>query len=279
MRRIRSALYLDFDNILSGLLKADRSAAEAWLDDPGALVDRLSSLDHTNGVRRDLLVRRAYLNPNGTVPNPDVDIADRIPLAQYRSALTKAGFEVVDCPRLGKGLKNAADIRMVIDVLEAMAGPVPYEEVIIASSDADFTPLLVKLRANDRRTMILVTGDAADAYRTVADRCMDESELVALLSPGLALVAEPPSTKAVSPDSESQARKALVALVRSSPDPVALSAAGLVLRREVGTDLVNDTKWFGHRTLTRFVQERVTNLEVDTANVWDPARHPAHQGS
>jgi hypothetical protein len=45
------------------------------------------------------------------------------------------------------------------------------------------------------------------------------------------------------------------------------------MRDAAGTDEVTGTRWFGRRTLTRFVQERVTNLAVDPTYVWDPARH------
>jgi len=317
MRRIRSALYLDFDNIVSGLLEADPRAAMAWLDDPGILVDRLGALDEATGVTRDLLVRRAYLNPNGWVPDPsapDAENAERLPLAQYRIALTKAGFEVVDCPTLAKGQKNAADIRMVIDVLDAIAGPVPYDEVIIASNDADFTPLLVKLRASDRRTTILTTGDPAAAYCAVADRRIDETQLVALLSPALALVpearpvakAKPKATVTAKPEPEPKpkpvakakpnpvakakpastpsgperhAASTLAALVTKSSEPVALVAASSAIRGAVGTDHVNDTNWFGHGSLTQFVKERATDFRIDQASVWDPAHQPEKPGS
>lgn len=191
MRRITSALFLDFDNIFSGLLEVDRAAAMALVEQTGAVLDRLQMLDEQTGVRRDLLVRRAYLNPTGRARDPEAEPGSpHIPFSRYRPHLMRAGFEVIDCPALTKGQKNAADIRMVIDVLDVVAGPVRYDEVIVASSDSDFTPLLVRLRAADRRTMIVTAGTLAPPYRAVADRHVADSELISLLT-GAGLSGEP----------------------------------------------------------------------------------------
>jgi hypothetical protein len=43
--------------------------------------------------------------------------------SKFRPALTDAGFEVVDCPRLPH-TKNGADIRLVIDAVEALRADV-----------------------------------------------------------------------------------------------------------------------------------------------------------
>jgi uncharacterized LabA/DUF88 family protein len=40
---------------------------------------------------------------------------------------------------------------------------VRYDEFVIASADSDFTPLLQRLRAADRRTTLLATFDAVEA--------------------------------------------------------------------------------------------------------------------
>jgi len=276
MRRITSALFLDFDNIFSGLLEADRDAAMALVERPGAFIDRLGSLDADSEVQRDLLVRRAYLNPKGTVPDPESRPNPRLHLSRYRPHLMRAGFEVIDCPALTAGQKNAADIRMVIDVLDAVAGPVRYDEIIIASSDADFTPLLLKLRAGDRRTMILTAGTLAPPYRAVADRFIDETQLIGLLLGSDEAGTEEPS-EPLSPQAEASAEEQAVAAVMetvaASPAAVSLSAVGNAVHDRVGTDTVRATKWFGRATLTRFVQVRQPHLVVNTLSVWDPARH------
>lgn len=293
MGRITSALYVDVDNLASHLMKLDRAAGLAFLCEPGRLVERLATLDQHQGGRRDLLVRRAYLNPAGRIPDPDApdDPDRRIPISECRGPFTGAGFEVVDCPTLAPKAKNAADIRMVVDALDAANGAVRYDEFTIASSDSDFTPLLLRLRAADRRTTIITAGPVAAAYGAAADRRIDGWELLTLLTPSPRLVAAPdleldpraaaaaqrpsPTSSAPPPDpgSAQRAARALTGLLAESNGPVSLSSAGKAMRDAAGTDEVSATKWFGHRTLTRFVRERITDLAVDATSVWDPARH------
>ena len=97
----------------------------------------------------------------------------RVEFAPFRATFLRAGFEVVDCPLLTPQKKNAADIKLAIDVVDALHGPVHYDEFVIASADSDFTPLLQRLRAADRRTTLLSTFDAVEALTVVADRVVD----------------------------------------------------------------------------------------------------------
>ena len=41
---------------------------------------------------------------------------------------------------------------MVLDIVEALQHPARYEEFMILSADADFSPVLRKVRRHDRRT-------------------------------------------------------------------------------------------------------------------------------
>jgi uncharacterized LabA/DUF88 family protein len=54
---------------------------------------------------------------------------------------------VVDCPPLTQRGKTSADVYMVMDVLDALEHKTEFDEFIILSSDADFTPVLLRLRA------------------------------------------------------------------------------------------------------------------------------------
>jgi len=83
----------------------------------------------------------------------------------------------------GGGAKNGADIRIVIDVMTALQHETCYDEFVLASSDADFTPLLQVLRAHDRRTAIIATGSTAVAYEALADQYLDEQDLFDLMVP------------------------------------------------------------------------------------------------
>jgi len=164
--RIRSALFVDFDNIFIGLKADDLRAAEEfgrgvnkWLEWIGEEMARPSGTQV-----RDILVRRCYGNPET--------------FSDYRGYFTRNGFSVVDCPPLTSRGKNSADIVMVMDILDLLAHPTQFDEFIIMSADADFTPLVLRLRMHDRRTVAIVAGNAAAAYRASCDLVVSDDEFV-----------------------------------------------------------------------------------------------------
>ncbi|WP_436521578.1 hypothetical protein [Actinoplanes sp. HUAS TT8] len=100
MARVRAALYLDFDNVFSGLIKQDPDVAIQFAKDPAAWLVRLTTSLTVDGPRRWLILR-CYMNPGGWVPNPDSEAAQpRLYYSQFRPFFVNAGFEVIDCPRL-----------------------------------------------------------------------------------------------------------------------------------------------------------------------------------
>lgn len=165
VRQVRSALFVDFDNLYSDLQKLDATAAEKFASDPGHWVRWLERGDDVeNTITRRFLVRACYLNPSVH--------------SRHRSFFTRAGFRVIDCPSLTRQGKSSADIHLVIDALDALTHQVKYDEFIVCSADADFTPLMVRLRANDRRTVMIAAGLTAAAYRATCDEIIDSSQLV-----------------------------------------------------------------------------------------------------
>ena len=176
----RAALYLDFDNVFGGLMKLDPGAALQFAEDPGSWLRRLSTALTVEGPRR-WLVLRCYMNPAGSLPDPAQDQrGSRLYFSRFRPFFTNAGFEVIDCPRLTY-TKNAADIRLVLDVVDALATNAQYDEFVIASGDSDMTPLLVRLRSADRRTTIVSPSDAADAFTSIADRLINGQQVLELM--------------------------------------------------------------------------------------------------
>ena len=119
----------------------------------------LTALETGNDVEgefsRRFLIRACYLNPSV--------------FSQFRPNFTRAGFSVVDCPSLTQQGKSSADINLVLDAVDALGAETRYDEFVILSADADFTPLALRCRAADRRVTIITAGPAASAYRAVAD--------------------------------------------------------------------------------------------------------------
>lgn len=149
----RTALFIDYDNVHSNL--NSKQASDTFIREPARWLDWL-----TGGDRR-ILLRLAYLNPGYVIP-------------EARLNLLRAGFRVVECPSLTVKGKSSADVRIAIDVLDALAQTDPrYDEFILLSSDSDFTPLLQRVRERDRRTSILALGPAVVAYAAAADEVID----------------------------------------------------------------------------------------------------------
>lgn len=170
MLRMKSALFVDFDNVFSQLRQVQPAAAEQFARHPDVWIQWLAnSLDlpdpHAEGSRRRLLVRRCYLNPNW--------------YQSYRHAFLRAGFEIIDCPPVTSQGKTSTDIHLVLDAVDLLQHDTRFDEFIVFSADADFTPLLRKLRRHDRRTTVLAIGFPSAAYQASADLLIPERLFVA----------------------------------------------------------------------------------------------------
>ena len=274
MARLKSALFLDFDNIFSGLFNFERTAALEFVNNPSAWLDALTTQSLPDDTRRDFLVRRAYLNPAGRIYDNEIgNESGWLYFQKFRPFFVQAGFEVVDCPSLTSGHKNAADIRMTIDILNSLAADTIYDEFLIASSDADFTPLLQILRANDRQTTIMSTGETAIAYRSIANICLGATDLIDMLTdkrPSLAVKGS--SIAETGPSEKSQqVRHKAKRYITESDGTILLSQLGKELRAEFGNE-IDQTDWFGTGSLGSFVR----SLDYRTSGHYalDPEKHP-----
>lgn len=163
----RAAIFVDFDNVYTGLRKLDEVAAEHFATDPGGWSQHLVG-EPKHGVVRRFLVRNCYLNPSV--------------YSKYRAQWTRAGYRVIDCPSLTQQGKSSTDINLVLDAVDLLSGASPIDEFILASADADFTSLIQRFRASDKFTTVIVAGAVASAYRLVADTVIESDELLMLLS-------------------------------------------------------------------------------------------------
>jgi hypothetical protein len=160
---LRAALFVDFDNIFLSFEALDPEAARRFATRPARWLAWLERGLHAPPEEPDrpprprrILVRRCYLNP--------------LQFGRFRSDYLRAAFSIVDCPPLTTRGKTSADIYMVMDLIDALEHATRFDEFIIFSSDADFTPVLLRLRAHDRRTAILCTDLAAAGYKAACDQ-------------------------------------------------------------------------------------------------------------
>ena len=301
MSHVRAALYLDFDNVFSGIYKLDPDAAVRFASDPGAWLRRLST-SFTTGAPRRWLVLRCYLNPAGRVPyRAPAGELPRWYFSRFRQSFVRAGFEVIDCPRYN-ATKNGADIRMVIDAVDALSAETEYQEFVIVSGDSDMTPLLQRIRRADRRTTIVSPVVAAEAYTSIADRALDSQHLLALVQ-GEQVdfddedTADTGGAPAVMrggiEDVDGQVTRVArvtAAAVEEAYDAfresvtteyhkasAALNMAGLAkqLRDDLG-DVVKESNWFGFGGFRRAVESLgLPSLRISQHHLWNEDRHPA----
>ncbi len=281
----RAALYLDFDNVFAGLAAIDEWAAWNFASHPARWLTWLA--ESAPGGPRRLLVRRCYLNPAGwTEPDPGGELAGwlgqpRLYFSRFRPDFVRAGFSVVDCPRLAR-LKNAADIVMALDIHDALGHPTRFEEMLILSGDSDFTPLLHRLREHDRRIMVIAPDSAAAALRAAADRVIPLGEFADATVPSDAAgPPQPASTEDQSPEPiEPCAQRAAILdalrrLLDAADGPLHLPVLGKRIHHELG-GWVRRSRFGGAGTLARLIEgNEDLALETGPGGGWlyDPHRH------
>ncbi|MFC5747421.1 NYN domain-containing protein [Actinomadura rugatobispora] len=294
MGHIRSALYLDFDNVFSGLFKLDPEVAIQFASSPGTWLRRLAT-PLTDGDARRWLILRCYLNPAGAMNHRDsAGESTRLYFSQFRTAFVRAGFEVVDCPRYSS-TKNGADIRIVMDALDALSAGTGYDEFVIASGDSDMTPLLQRLRSADRRTMIVSSVVTAEAFASIADRTLNTQQLLALVQ-GESVdfdddagdvdygdVGDGGGRAGLSPADHGEAYESFRALVVAEYDgasaPLNMATLAGQLRAQLG-EVISASNWFGHGSFVRALKSLdLPDLQLSQHELWNQRRHTAPESA
>ena len=252
-----SAVFVDYDNIYLSLKRKSEEAAKRFARDAHVWLREIENgrlitgtHDSFSEARRRIVMNRCYGNP---VPrrNAHDNSTDMNSFPFVRHHFLRAGFEVVDCPPLTAQLKNSSDIRMVMDVRDYLTHETYFDEFIILSGDADFTPVLHRLRAHARRTVIYANDHTAAPYTAISDGEVRESDLIALILNGEVPADEDadgtgPPTPAAKIDAARRVIVAeIVADVRASPAPMLLEALADRAVRMLGHEKTIATGWAG----------------------------------
>jgi len=118
------ALFCDFENIALGV----RDANYAQFD-VGQVIERLL-------LKGNIVVKKAY--------------CDWERYKEFKKAMHEASFELIEIPHVRQSGKNSADIRMVVDALDLCYTKGHVDSFVIISGDSDFSPLVSKLRENNK---------------------------------------------------------------------------------------------------------------------------------
>src|SRR5271166_1304731 len=138
-RRIRSALFIDYENVGRKSLPDTVPNWLSWLEEG----------EFDAPKRRRLMVeKRVYWNPSAQ---------------KHKPSFEKSGFEIILCDRFAS-LKNSADIRMALNMLELTFRNRNIEEFILFTSDSDFIPVLQKLQERQKRVSVIVDESKPEVY-------------------------------------------------------------------------------------------------------------------
>jgi uncharacterized protein (TIGR00288 family) len=118
------ALFCDFENVALGV----REAKYAQFD-INKVLERLL-------LKGSIVVKKAY--------------CDWERYKEFRPAMHFASFELIEVPHVSQSGKNSADIRMVVDALDLCYTKAHVDTFVIISGDSDFSPLVSKLRENNK---------------------------------------------------------------------------------------------------------------------------------
>jgi hypothetical protein len=251
-----SAVFVDYDNIYLSLRRKNEEAAKRFAKDAMGWLKQIEAgalITPTHGLSPDtprrIVMNRCYGNP---VPrrNTSDNSTDMSSFPFVRHHFLRAGFEVVDCPPLTAQLKNSSDIRMVMDLRDYLAHETRFDEFIILSGDADFTPVLHRLRAHARRTVIYATEYTAAPYTAISDGEVREQDLIEFLAKGRAIADEAPAEALPHAGASFEAtRRAIIdevaATVRAAHAPVPLEVLADRAVRTIGHDRTIGTGWAG----------------------------------
>lgn len=261
-RILRTALYVDFDNVYIGLSKIDKAVAQALGENPALVLGLLrDGRDDEGAFARRFLVRDCYLNPHQ--------------FGRYRASFVAAGFRVIDCPSLTGQGKNSADIHIVLDAVDALGHATRYDEFIICSADADFRPLMMKLRRHDRRTVMVSASQAAPAYEAVCDSAIGPIELVEALSDDATAAPKQADAPGLTADDLAAAATAVRESIKDAQAPVPGATAAEAAQRRVPG--IAAAGWGGPGGFAQFVARELPELELrrNELGSWlvDPERH------
>lgn len=121
------ALFCDFENVALGV--RDAKYADFDID---KVLERLL-------LKGAIVVKKAY--------------CDWERYKEFKRPMHEAAFELIEIPHVRQSGKNSADIRMVVDALDLCYTKSHVDTFVIISGDSDFSPLVSKLRENNKNVI------------------------------------------------------------------------------------------------------------------------------
>ncbi len=147
------ALFCDFENVALGVRDAKYDKF-----DIDKVLERLL-------LKGSIVVKKAYCD------------WDRY--KAFKGAMHEASFELIEIPHVRMSGKNSADIRMVVDALDLCYTKSHVDTFVIISGDSDFSPLVSKLRENNKTVIgVGVKNSTSDLLIANCDEFIFYDDLV-----------------------------------------------------------------------------------------------------
>jgi uncharacterized LabA/DUF88 family protein len=124
---ISMAVFCDFENVALGVRDANYEKF-----DIKPVLERLL-------LKGSIVVKKAY--------------CDWERYKGFKAAMHEANFELIEIPHVRQSGKNSADIRLVVDALDLCYTKSHVNTFVIISGDSDFSPLVSKLRENNKHVI------------------------------------------------------------------------------------------------------------------------------
>ncbi len=147
------AVFCDFENVALGV----REAKYADFDIDKVLQRLL--------LKGSIVVKKAY--------------CDWERYRDFKKDMHEASFEMIEIPHVRMSGKNSADIRMVVDALDLCYTKGHVDTFVIVSGDSDFSPLVSKLRENNKTVIgVGVKKSTSDLLMANCDEFIFYDDLV-----------------------------------------------------------------------------------------------------
>ena len=138
------AVFIDHENLALGLKKRGGGGKL----DIERVLDRLVE-------KGKIVVKRAY--------------ADWSRFGSDKDTFHAAGVELIEIPKRSAVGKNSADIRLAVDAMDLCHSKSHVDTFAIVSGDSDFSPLVSKLKENDKHVIGLGMKDSTS--KLLSDNC------------------------------------------------------------------------------------------------------------
>lgn len=147
------AVFCDFENVAIGVRDSKYDQF-----DIARVLERLL-------LKGNIVVKKAY--------------CDWARYQDFKSTMHEASFELIEIPHVRLSGKNSADIRMVVDALDLCYTKEHVDTFVIISGDSDFSPLVSKLRENNKTVIgVGVKNSTSDLLIANCDEFVFYDDLV-----------------------------------------------------------------------------------------------------